>query len=153
VSNQTLASFSPSLLDSETQYYWKIIAWDSADTKVESPIWSFITEPESDTTEPILTITTPENAFYFMKNKLINTFKPIIIGSIDIEVDAQDEQSGIRVVEFYLDDVLIGNDTSAPYGKAWVERSPLHFKHTIRVVVYDQAGNSVSETRDVLRFL
>jgi len=153
VSNQTLTTFTPASLEYSTTYYWKIVAWDSANTKRESPVWSFTTESEPDTTDPMVTITTPDNALYFMKNKMMNTFKPIIIGSIDIEVDANDEQSGIRVVEFYIDDVLLGNDTSAPYGKTWAERTPLHFRHTIRVVVYDHAGNSASEERDVLRFL
>jgi hypothetical protein len=67
---------------------------------------------------------------------------PIVVQLITIEVNASDNQSGIDRVEFYIDGVLIGNDSSAPYSYDWNEiRSG---KRTIKVTAYDNAGNSAS---------
>ena len=44
-SNQTATSYNPGLLDFETEYFWKIVAWDSPGNLSSSgPIWSFTTE-------------------------------------------------------------------------------------------------------------
>jgi hypothetical protein len=44
VSNQTATNYNPGTLLYETQYYWKIIAWDNQSANTEGPIWNFTTE-------------------------------------------------------------------------------------------------------------
>ena len=41
--NQTDTSFDPGILDYETHYYWKIVAWDNHGVSTEGPIWDFTT--------------------------------------------------------------------------------------------------------------
>jgi len=41
--NQSATTYDPGILNFETTYYWKIIAWDAHDAHSEGPIWSFIT--------------------------------------------------------------------------------------------------------------
>jgi CubicO group peptidase (beta-lactamase class C family) len=43
-SNQSGKTYNPGLLEFETTYYWKIIAWDEFDLSKEGPVWSFTTE-------------------------------------------------------------------------------------------------------------
>ena len=40
---QTEISFDPGVLDSDTQYFWKVVADDGQGNVVEGPIWSFTT--------------------------------------------------------------------------------------------------------------
>ncbi|KYK20377.1 hypothetical protein AYK24_03815 [Thermoplasmatales archaeon SG8-52-4] len=43
--NQSSTSYDPSgILDFETTYYWKIVAWDEFDESSTGPTWSFTTE-------------------------------------------------------------------------------------------------------------
>ena len=43
-SNQTSKSYDPDILNYETTYFWRIVAWDDSDDFNQSPIWSFTTE-------------------------------------------------------------------------------------------------------------
>jgi hypothetical protein len=67
---------------------------------------------------------------------------PIIVQSITIEVNASDNQSGINRVEFYIDGILKGSDTSKPYSYDW--REMRSGNHTITVKAYDNGGNSAT---------
>ena len=42
VSNQSSTFFNPSL-NSDTNYYWKIVSWDGYDESTSGPLWSFAT--------------------------------------------------------------------------------------------------------------
>ncbi len=77
----------------------------------------------------------------------------MIIGSIDIEVDATDDLSGIDRVEFYINDELKATDTTKPFNWTWDERTPFKFRYTIMVTAYDIAGNSAMNEIMVWRFL
>ena len=154
INNQSWSSFSPPQLQEDTTYYWKIVAWDTEDESVSGPLWSFTTGEEEipDTTDPIISIDTPESAFYYKGNKLFNTFKPIIIGNINIVAHAYDEQSGIDRVEFYDGENHLGTDTTEPYGIAWDDNTPFNFRHILRVEAFDIAGNNASIELSVLEF-
>jgi len=95
-----------------------------------------------DFTPPILEITKPDYYIYFMNEEIRKTSTPIIIGSIDIEVDATDEDSGISHVEFYTGQVyklLKNTDDTSPYIWTWNE---IQFGwRTIKIIAYDKAGN------------
>jgi len=43
-SNQSTKKYVPDILDFETKYYWKIVAWDEYDYSTNGPVWSFTTE-------------------------------------------------------------------------------------------------------------
>ncbi|HUT00272.1 MAG TPA: Ig-like domain-containing protein [Candidatus Thermoplasmatota archaeon] len=92
-----------------------------------------------DTIPPLVELVTPINAFYIF-NKFILPFKiPIIVQMITIEANASDNESGIDRVEFYIDGLLKGDDSSEPYSYDWKELQS--GKHTIKVIAYDNAGN------------
>ena len=95
-----------------------------------------------DTTPPLVKIIKPINAIYISNKPIIPVKMPIVVQLITIEVNASDNQSGIDRVEFYIDGILKGNDSSAPYSYDWNEiRSG---KRTIKVTAYDNAGNSAN---------
>jgi len=152
--NQSWSTFSPSQLQEETTYYWKIIAWDTSDERIEGVVWSFTTGMEEipDTTDPIITFSSPESSLYFKGNQLFNTFKPIIIGHVNIVAEAYDEHSGVERVEFYDGDTLLGIDMTDPYGFMWDDSAKYNFHHTLRIVAYDLNENSASDEVDVVEF-
>ena len=77
-----------------------------------------------------------------------------IIGAIGIEAYVYESWYGpgrAEKVEFYIDDVLKANVTSEPYTWTWTEKTI--GKHTIKVVAYDNEGNSASEEIEVRKLL
>ena len=73
----------------------------------------------------------------------------IILGPITIEVTAESTME-IEKVEFYIDDELKANDTTAPYLCTWSEKS--FGKHRLKIVVYDNAGNQATSEIVVWKF-
>lgn len=106
--------------------------------------------PVPDTTPPSVAITKPGNGLYIANKYILHLSLPIIIGKIDINVTASDNDSGIDHVAFYLDDQPVGNDSTAPYSWTWSERA--FFKYTIKVIAYDKAGNSAPASLIVWKF-
>jgi|GEM_PF-3558157 len=92
-----------------------------------------------DTTPPTLKKTKPVNGVYVNDRKIIPFIFPIIIGSITIEVDVIDNETGVKKVDFYIDDELKATDTIEPY--AWKWGGTYFGLHTIKIVAYDNAGN------------
>jgi len=107
--------------------------------------------PVPDTTPPTLEITKPVYALYFMNKEIMQLAGgTLIIGKIDVNVTASDNDSGMDRVEFYTDNQLKANDTIAPYSWTWSERT--FFKYTIRVVAFDKEGNSDFKEIKVWKF-
>jgi len=52
-------------------------------------------------------------------------------------------------VEFFVDGVSVGNDTSAPFQWSLASGSLKDGNHTLMVVAYDAAGNSAASVRHV----
>ncbi|RKX48850.1 MAG: hypothetical protein DRP25_06870, partial [Thermotoga sp.] len=109
-----------------------------------------------DTDNPTVDITQPTPGIYIRGKKVwpvLGIFSPsftLIIGSINIEVTADDATSGIDKVEFYVDGDLVYTDTEAPYQWTWNER--VFFTHTITVKVYDKAGLTAEDSIEVKIF-
>ncbi len=103
-----------------------------------------------DTTPPSVKITKPEKAIYLNNNKITPFFIPIIIGAIDIDVQATDAESGMKQVEFYIDNVLKSTDTTSPY--SWTWSTMAFFSHTIKAVACDNAGNTATDEITVWKF-
>jgi hypothetical protein len=148
--NQTETTYDPGTLEYETTYYWKIVAWDNHNASAAGPIWQFTTKEEDDTTPPTVDITKPEKAIYWKNKRILPFFVPLVIRSMDIEVDTSDLESGVNRVEFYIDDELLSNDTTPPYSWTWEERA--FFRHTIGVIAYDNANNSAKAELVVWKF-
>jgi len=113
-----------------------------------------------DITPPNVEISKPKKAFYLL-NTPIREFrfsirKPLIIGKIDIEVNASDKQSGIDYVEFYVDGKYKAKDENKPYTWQWKWDSfylrLLKHRRTIKVIAYDNVGNSNYDEMKVWRF-
>jgi uncharacterized repeat protein (TIGR02543 family) len=103
-----------------------------------------------DTTPPTVEIAKPLNAIYLFNEPVLPSKSPIIIQAITIEVNASDNQSGVNRVEFLIDNVVKGNDSSAPYTYDW--STILSGKHTIKATAFDNAGHSASAEISVMKW-
>jgi hypothetical protein len=103
-----------------------------------------------DTTKPTIESIKPINALYFMNKEIFTLKSPFIIGKIDVNVTATDNDSAMDRVEFYTDEQLQATDRTAPYGWAWSEKA--FFTYTIKVVAYDKEGNSDFKEIKVWKF-
>ncbi len=146
---QTLRT-NQTTLQGNTTYYWKIIAWDNHGASTPGSTWSFTTEILGDITPPVVQITKPEKAIYIRNDKVLPFITPLVFFAIDVQVSASDNESGIALVEFYVDDTLKANDTTAPYTWTWSERSL--FRHFLKVIVYDNAGHKTEKETEVWKF-
>ena len=105
-----------------------------------------MTEPLADDGPPYVKIIKPKPGIYtgndFWKSFPIPIPVAAIFGHqlIDIKVDAADDD-GIEMVEFYIDGRFEAADYSEPYGMRGV---PL-FIHILKVIAYDNAGNSATD--------
>ena len=111
-------------------------------------VWLIKVAPE-DKQPPAVKIVKPEKAIYFNNTRIIPFFIPVVIGSIDIVVNATDENSGVDHVEFYVDDRFKANDFTTPYSWTWSEG--VFGMYTIKVVAYDNAGNQATTEIKVWR--
>lgn len=102
-----------------------------------------------DNAPPIMQISKPVKALYINNQKVINFPIALILGNIDIEVSATDQQggTGMNKVEFYVDGSLKHTATSTPYTWTWNEKAL--GKKTITTIAYDSAGNSATSILDV----
>ncbi|MFX1374953.1 MAG: Ig-like domain-containing protein [Promethearchaeota archaeon] len=62
-------------------------------------------------------------------------------GVVPMSADASDN-IGVSLVEFYVDNNLIGSDYDAPYSCQWDSRTVSDGKHSVKVISYDTSGNS-----------
>ena len=76
----------------------------------------------------------------------------IIIGSIQIWPYASDDESGLKCLELYIDKELKATFSIVPKSWDWDETTPHEFKHTLRLIAYDNAGNHASDEITVWKF-
>ncbi len=86
-----------------------------------------------DTTAPTVAITSPANG-------------ATVSGSVGLAASASDTGSGVSRVEFRVDGVLVGTDTSAPYTATWNASGAAAGTHTVTATAVDGAGNSASSS-------
>jgi len=153
--NQSGKTYNPGTMDYKTPYYWKIVAWDNHGVSTSGPIWSFTTT-EKVSIPPKVKIIKPEKAFYINNKKILpRLFRiPLIIGGITIEADLTNDNSGIEKVEFYINNKLVGNDTTEPYTFCWT-RDRVRFIHLylIKVIAYNEDGAQSVKWMFVKKFL
>ena len=94
---------------------------------------------------PFIQILKPEMKYLYInfndKFELqIPFFITLIVGKIDIEVEASDLDSGINRVEYYIDNKLKASDTTWPY--MWTWKTPTFLlPYEIKVKAYDNTEN------------
>ena len=107
--------------------------------------------PIPDTTKPTLEIIKPIYALYFLDTQIMPlSGGTLIIGPINVDVTATDNDSGIDRVEFFVNMQLIGNDSIAPYSWKWSQMA--FFKQTLTVKAFDKEGNEASKEIEVWKF-
>jgi hypothetical protein len=96
---------------------------------------------EGDYENPVVKIEKPQGYLYINNREVLPLpfGTTVVIGGIEIEAYAFDNESGIDSVEFYIDGKMVANDSEAPYTYEWDERAM--FLHEIMVKAYDKAGN------------
>ena len=86
---------------------------------------------------------------YRLSNSSLNS--TFLFGKMTIIAQAEDADSGIEKVEFYLDDVLMETVENEPYEWTWKRLS--FGKKTITVTAYDTEGKVSSASMDVWAFI
>ncbi|MFH1101250.1 MAG: Ig-like domain-containing protein [Methanobacteriota archaeon] len=152
ITNQSSTSYIPSSLKYNTTYYWRIIAWDNHGAHTSGPLWTFTTKIQTSNLQ--LRITKPEAEYIYRFDKQLRkrTFSetPLIIGKLTITVNATDNISGIKKVEFYIDGELKNTDNSSPYTWVWTDHT--FSLHTVKVVAYNTLDKSLSTEIKVRKF-
>jgi parallel beta-helix repeat protein len=99
----------------------------------------------ADNTPPIVDFTRPLPGLYFMDSMRLLPFSyPFVIGQITMGADAYDDTgSGIKKVEFYVEDDLKGTVTEVPYNYRWDEAAVGFFK--FKIIAYDNVEHSTTE--------
>ena len=146
--NQSEVEYDPDILDFETTYYWRVVAWDEHGASAEGPMWHFTTTHPA---ELEVTITEPtEDSFYLRNTRLFSfPFGTIVYGPIDIKVNVT-SSAGTKNVEFYINGNLKENDTEGPYSFRW---APLLCSiSTIKVIAYDNIGGQAQDEITVLKW-
>ncbi|MFQ5710488.1 MAG: S8 family serine peptidase [Candidatus Geothermarchaeales archaeon] len=81
-----------------------------------------------DIVKPTVSVVSPQNGIH-------------IRGAVDARVSAEDGESGIDRLEFYLNNNLTLVDVEAPYEFNWNTGGYLDGVYAVKVVAYDRAGN------------
>jgi hypothetical protein len=127
-------------------WYFHVRAKDNAGNWGETSHYKI----KIDATPPLVEITEPkEGGIYFYEADVFKTrFKTSFnVGPLTIAASANDSISNVYV-EFYIDEQLKDAIHSPPY----IWRSPMGFLglHTIKVIAYDEAGNSAADSVKIL---
>jgi len=99
---------------------------------------------------PEVDVIKPEPALYLANIKLLPFFTPIIIGKIDIEVEALANEGAIDYIEIFINDELKATLDSDPYTWRWNER--VFGTKTILVKAYNQEGLYSRDEIEVWKF-
>jgi len=124
-----VCNWDTSNLQYGSQHTIKAKAYDNAGNVGES---SIITVTVGDTLSPQVTITNPQDG---------STVSGTITITVSVTERTKKSPSGIRKVEFYIDESKVGEDTTSPYEYSWDTTQVLNGPHTIKAKAYDNAGN------------
>ena len=94
---------------------------------------------KKDELPPSVEFIKPSGGIYLLDREIMSLpgFS-IVLGKINVEVNAFDNESGIKKVSFYVDDELVKEDESEPYEWMWNGAVGMH---TIKAIAYDKALN------------
>jgi hypothetical protein len=152
--NQSETNYThPELLENDTDYYWRVVAWDNHNESTAGPLWMFSTRKDMMFT---VNITKPlENRFYFNDAEVLNLNRDsIVYGAITITAEVVSSVN-ISYVLFYVDGKVIGNVTQAPYEVPWrpiIQFNGLSLTRTIKVVAVDEEGNEAVDEINITKW-
>lgn len=108
----------------------------------------------NDDIEPEIEFIKPQLGIYVndMKFRAYVFCKTLIIGSINIEFEASDHESGINHTELYIDNKIKAKFTEEPYIYNWENVTFFKFIHVIKIVAYDNSGNHAINENKVWKF-
>lgn len=112
--------------------------------------WSFTHIIIIEAKPPHIEITKPQRAIYIRDRKIIPFIVPVIFGDIQIWFSAEDTISGLNHTELYIDNELKATFNTSP--KSWLWDETVFLKHKIKIVAYDNAGNSAINEIKVWKF-
>lgn len=116
----------------------------------ESP-WSEVFCIRIDGTPPAVELRTPQTASLYLFDRRVGACpSTVVFGRITVDVNAVDAVSGVLYVQFFIDNVLQGNITTAPYEWLWAKHA--FFRHSIQVTAGDFVGNTASAQIEVWKF-
>lgn len=121
VHNQTTSTVTG--LDPNKTYYFAVTAYNASG--IESEYSNIVKIPES--APPVISITFPAN-------------NATLSGTVSVTAGASDNV-GVTKVEFYVNGVLQGTDTSTPYVYSWNTSASAAGAYTLMAKAYDAAGN------------
>lgn len=107
----------------------------------------------ADEEPPVINIITPQQGYLYIGGKpVVRTLRgnTVVLGNITLLAEAFDNESGIRRVEFYIDETVYAIDNDAPFSVEFHETS--FGKHTVSMVAIDKNGNSDQVTQSVYIF-
>ena len=100
---------------------------------------------------PNIEIISPKKDTLYIFDKNIPFISTVIIGEINIQINAYDNQSGINYVKLYIDNVEKKNFTAyESYVYRWDEKT--FNQHIIKAVAYDKVGNTAEYAITVWKF-
>jgi hypothetical protein len=105
---------------------------------------------------PNVEILKPYRGVYVKNKQVLPRLLPIclVFGDINIVVNASDDISNVKRVDFYIDGKLRETKSEEPFKFLW-KRDRIRFLihiHVIKIVAYDNAGNTATTRMIVRRF-
>jgi len=150
--SQKAISYNLNNLETESIYFWQIIAKDSKDRQRIGSIWHFST---IDLNAPDLQIIAPIPG-YMYKNygnfrKQILSDKAHIYGPMTVKLYVLDDGSGIQTVDIFVDNKLKASLSEEPFEWYWNTFSVGN--HVLIVKATDYAGNENEKMVKVETFI
>lgn len=71
-----------------------------------------------------------------------------VSGTVDITANASDDNA-VTQVDFYIDNVLLGSDSSAPYAISWDTTTASEGNHTLKATAVDSAAQTANSSVSV----
>jgi len=129
-------------------YYVRLNVTDERNVSVIETTTATIIEP--DHTAPSIEFEAPINAIYIRGRPVFPFFRPLVFGSIEINVTAEDEQSSIDLIEIYIEDQLVESENGNSACYDWNETE--FGRRTITVKAVNSEGIEETEERVVWKF-
>ena len=105
-----------------------------------------------DQSGPSITITGPEPGIYLMGNKILNSDKYIFLfGGVTVSASVSVDDAPLQTVEFYMNNELFAEDTSAPYTMTCTLKNS--GSATFKVVAKDVLGETDQDELTVDTYL
>jgi len=126
------------------KYRVNLTVTDNNGYKDTAITWSFI---EADNMPPTVEIVTPKYGIYINGKKIFPSPITVVIGKIDVRAEANDNDTGISSVAFYVDNEFKANVTSPPY--TWFMYESMG-SHQIKVIAYDTVMNTAEDEINIM---